>query len=150
MTKPCKDCEPGSKRPAPHPGPRCATHHRTEKARKSDLSRNRRVRSQYGLSDEEQAALLEIQGGACAGCGKVPGRRAKRLAIDHDHRCCSGKSSCGRCVRGMLCHRCNDVLAHFRDDGDALRRLAEYLDNWPSNAIPDSIRNRAESDGPLH
>lgn len=135
MTKPCKDCVVEgitTLRPAPHPGPRCQTHHyRRKKAVR--LAAHRTVKeAQFSLGPGGYDKLLAAQGGACAGCGRVPGPRAKRLAVDHDHTCCSGTTSCGRCVRGLLCHRCNDVLAHMRDDPEKLIRLARYLREWPS------------------
>lgn len=45
-------------------------------------------------------ALLELQGGGCAICGRPPTTR--RLALDHDHRTMQ--------VRGLLCFRCNSML----------------------------------------
>ena len=119
-------------RPAPFPGPRCHTHHRAfANARKQANHRNR-VAQNFGLGPEGYDELLEIQGGRCGGCGVLPGPRAKRLAVDHDHTCCPGPTSCGRCVRGLLCHGCNDDLARVRDDGSKLRGLADYLDHWPA------------------
>ena len=35
------------------------------------------------------------------------------FVIDHDHACCNGSRSCGQCVRGILCGRCNMSLGHL-------------------------------------
>lgn len=119
-------------RPAPHPGPRCHTHHlaRTEASRKAGHARTKE--RQFGLPPGGYQAMLDYQEGRCAGCGATPGRRARRLAVDHDHLCCPGNESCGQCVRGLLCYGCNDTLRHFKDDPVGLRRLADYLEDWPS------------------
>lgn len=78
----------------------------------------------YGITVEEYAELLEKQNGACAIC-KQPQRY--KLAVDHDHKCCSGKNACGQCVRGLLCRRCNVALAMFGDDLERLRNAIIYL-----------------------
>jgi hypothetical protein len=34
--------------------------------------------------------------------------------VDHDHACCQKKNrSCGKCIRGLLCHTCN-IAASIR------------------------------------
>jgi hypothetical protein len=131
----CKDCRAEgitTLRKTPHPGPRCVTHHRAFKARQRAASHHRRKDEDFGLGPGGYERLYAAQGGACGGCGVIPGPSARRLAVDHDHSCCPGKTSCGRCVRGLLCYRCNDTLARYRDDGDKLVALARYLREWPS------------------
>jgi hypothetical protein len=130
----CKDCrEAGvtTARPAVHPGPRCATHHRQEQRRKRLAASGRHVQRTYGLTPDEYTRLYEAQGRRCAICRRATGA-TKRLAVDHDHGCCPGPTSCGKCVRGLVCGPCNDVLAHARDDADYFRRAIRYLGNWPS------------------
>jgi hypothetical protein len=92
----------------------------------------RRVQVTYSLTPEQYDALYAAQGGRCAICRRGKGTARKRLAVDHDHACCVGPTSCGKCVRGLVCGPCNDVLSHFRDDPTAFERGAEYLRQWPS------------------
>lgn len=125
--KPCKDCEPGSKRPAPHPGPRCYTHHlafkKATKARAHDV----RVQRVYGLNAGEYAELYRHQGGLCAICRVGRGLK-KALAVDHDHT--TGE------VRGLLCGRCNyDLLGNY--DAAALRRALDYLATPPKKVLDE-------------
>lgn len=78
-----------------------------------------------GMSLEEYNILIIKQGGVCAICGEVPGK--KRLAIDHDHKCCPAGKSCVKCVRGLLCENCNRGLGMFKDSPSILCRAREYL-----------------------
>jgi hypothetical protein len=57
----------------------------------------------------------------CAICGSE-----KRLCIDHDHSCCAGKYSCGRCVRGLLCTPCNTFVGRL--DGATYKKALIYLE----------------------
>jgi len=62
------------------------------------------------------AAKLEQQGLHCALCpATVCSKKYIRLCIDHSHICCPGhkRKSCGKCVRGLLCLRCNHRLGQF-------------------------------------
>lgn len=88
-------------------------------------------RRRHGLGRDGVAALLGQQGGKCAICG-VPyaDQPGSRLAMDHDHRHCAGKVGCPKCVRGMLCNACNNMLRAAKDDPALLRRAANYLDGW--------------------
>lgn len=92
------------------------------------------LRANYNISVADYDAMLTAQGGVCAVCGNRCSS-GKALAVDHDHACCpeSGKS-CGKCVRGLLCAKCNTGIGHLRDSADALRAAADYLDNYVTRA----------------
>lgn len=80
----------------------------------------------YGLEPGQYDALLAAQGGGCAGCYRPP--LGRRLAVDHDHTCCPGPRSCGKCVRGLLCDPCNRAIGLLLDDPARMRRLAQYVE----------------------
>lgn len=82
----------------------------------------------YKVSRVDYDAMWANQDGLCAGCGTGLLTLNRAPHVDHDHSCCSGKIACGKCVRGLLCSRCNIVLGQARDNPDTLRRLADYLE----------------------
>jgi hypothetical protein len=58
----------------------------------------------------------------------VQGRYRIRMVVDHDHRCCvGGVSKCGRCVRGVLCSRCNTVIGMLEEDPGLARAVASHV-----------------------
>jgi hypothetical protein len=75
--------------------------------------------------------MLAAQGGLCAICQRAETKLQPqtglphRLAVDHDHTCCPGQlTSCGRCVRGLLCASCNLSLGALEP---WLDRAREYV-----------------------
>lgn len=148
--KVCKDCvadwrtDRGSdevdlpsnrRRPAPHPGPRCTTHHNAEKRRRRLAAKQRHVSRTYELEPEEYDALYEYQGGRCALC-RVARGKSKRLAVDHDHHQAlldghDPAKGCRRCIRALVCSSCNDVLAHARSMSTFFELGVAYLKEWP-------------------
>lgn len=73
------------------------------------------------------AQILKNQGvpePECASCGSKDS-----LKIDHDHSCCPAERSCGKCVRGYLCHECNTAEGLLRTPDRALR-LAAYMKKY--------------------
>lgn len=139
MAKKCKDCPDGSRRPAPHPGPRCATHHRERKKAAREAAHARRIESTYGITKEQYGALYEAQGGVCYICQRATGR-TRKLSVDHDHK--TGW------VRGLLCRVCNNVLGHLRDDQYTALRLFKYLQYPPAFDIIGRVkRDDGEHDG---
>lgn len=81
----------------------------------------------YSMTTEDYNSMLEKQGGKCV-CGATdPGRGYEAFCVDHDHSCCPGEKSCGKCVRGLLCHNCNVALGLLDDDVERMMGLASYL-----------------------
>ena len=136
----CIDCaDEGiiTSRKAPHPGPRCSTHHRAKRARQSSQTREQRWLNVYNITGEEYWAIWEHQGGVCYICRRAKGTGRRRLSVDHCHE--TG------IVRGLLCQPCNrDVLGHARDDTEFFERCIEYLNSPPAveiigkRIVPDS------------
>lgn len=74
---------------------------------------------QYGLDPHTWAALTA---NGCQACGGYDG-----ISVDHDHSCCPGSVTCGKCVRGALCRSCNTALGLLNDSAARLDQLARYL-----------------------
>lgn len=86
----------------------------------------RYYKRQYGITLERYEEMLAQQGGVCAMCKKEC-RTRDRLSVDHNHSCCPGGTSCGQCVRGLLCMRCNQGIGHLGDSIDLLQAAIDYL-----------------------
>lgn len=76
--------------------------------------RERVLRHRYGIDQAVFDALVELQEGCCAICG-----RERPLCVDHDHET-------GR-VRGLLCRICNSAIGKLDDDPALLVKAAAYL-----------------------
>lgn len=89
------------------------------------------------MSEAEYRLRLQNQGGVCGLCGKPEtspsGRGAASesgepgpLSVDHDHRCCPGPRSCGKCTRALICRNCNLAIGRIES-------LAAEI-GWPAIA----------------
>ena len=92
--------------------------------RKANKNRNKEywLMARYKLSYEQYIDYMSLHNWQCDICGG-----ANRLCIDHDHACCPGKESCGKCIRGVLCHVCNSALGYINDDISNLTKMILYL-----------------------
>jgi hypothetical protein len=76
----------------------------------------------YGITPALYIAALVAQNWACAACGDT----LVQVHIDHDHTCCAGKKSCGKCFRGLLCGGCNKALGLLKDTPERIQALYQY------------------------
>lgn len=88
------------------------------------------IKQKFGLSKERFQEMLAEQDGVCAICFRPErSERFTTLTVDHDHSCCPSQSTCGKCVRRLLCHRCNKLIGFAEDNAVILRSAAEYVEN---------------------
>ena len=66
--------------------------------------------------------IHDMKKNGCFACGSND-----KLRVDHDHFCCPEGQSCDKCVRGILCHKCNTALGLLDDDMNKIMSLATYL-----------------------
>lgn len=116
-------------RSQPGSGEKIAQYQRQKRAEDADYSYKFLIKSRYGITVEDYYRLLAAQNGGCAICGSPEPKTGnqKHLQIDHDHKCCPGNRSCGKCVRGLLCGVCNKMLGAIGDDMLKLERAINYL-----------------------
>lgn len=97
------------------------------KYNKTDKRRNSYLKGRYGITLDQYSQMLADQGGVCAICGSDDPVANANFEVDHDHACCDGSTSCGRCVRGLLCSNCNTGIARFKDDLDLMIKAMDYV-----------------------
>lgn len=88
------------------------------------------IRRKFHTTKTNLLVLLSTQNNRCC-CGFVfnVNRKGLRPCLDHDHNCCRYGGSCGRCIRGLLCRRCNFVLGAYESRND-VHLLPEYLKHY--------------------
>lgn len=79
----------------------------------------------YGIDRFQFDAMYFEQDGECAIC-----HVNEATDVDHDHRCCPGTATCGRCVRALLCRSCNTGIGKLNDSPELLREAANYIEDY--------------------
>jgi len=73
----------------------------------------------YGISQEDFNKMFEKQFGLCSIClEKLPDKR--KIHIDHNHYT--------REIRGLLCARCNIIVAVFENNKELIGNVVDYLE----------------------
>jgi hypothetical protein len=108
----------------------------------------------YKITTEQ---YKEMAKNGCEICGKKE-LDHKKLHVDHDWNCCpvpkrNGKSygyykTCGQCLRGVLCDRCNGNVGLYekdkmRDDYPDLQKIIIYIAKY-NQIISDRINTNAK------
>lgn len=87
--------------------------------RNKDAIRYRGVKRRYKIDED---AYLEMISNGCEVCGSF-----ENLCIDHDHKCCDTNITCGKCIRGILCKRCNIAEGLYKNDPHFIQNLIKYM-----------------------
>ena len=117
-TSQCRTCRRGHSR----------RYYHANKTAQRQKAREYAQNVRYGKPLGWYAEQLTRQGGLCAICDASPESAKRAFAVDHDHKCCPGRQSCGKCVRGILCVRCNTTLASVEGTDGWIQRVYEYLE----------------------
>lgn len=82
---------------------------------------NKHKGSRHHIKADDFAEMLGKHDGKCWSCKTRDGS-----VVDHDHKCCAGAYSCGKCVRGILCSQCNTALGLLADNQEHIKNLLAY------------------------
>jgi hypothetical protein len=105
----------------------CVSNYRKQNPEKVKDSQ---LRTKYGISLDKRNEMIDNQGGKCLLCDvEFSEKWDERPGVDHDHTCCPGSSTCGKCIRGILCLRCNAWLGRFEDKPEMFIKALDYLRN---------------------
>ena len=116
----------GRKVPGPAPDPaKVRSRHNPNnpnRLRDTEMLRKHNLKTAYGLSLEDYEDMLKSQGHKCLICGFDFTTQEKNPHVDHDH--VTGQ------VRGILCHYCNLMLGHAKDNVSTLQNAITYLQKF--------------------
>ena len=133
MTKTCRDCK--SELPIEEfylvsksgtlRRPECIKCNRLyQRSQYNSLKRkSQHLKFLYGITLTEYYSKLQEQDYKCAIC-KIdkPSGNGKNFYVDHNH-------STGR-VRSLLCHHCNMLIGHAKENKNILLETVQYLTKW--------------------
>jgi hypothetical protein len=90
-----------------------------------EKARDQMLKRKYRMNAQQYDELAASQNYLCAICRTelLP----QKSHVDHDHNCCPGTHTCGECVRGILCGRCNAGIGFLEDDPERMIAAAKYI-----------------------
>lgn len=87
-----------------------------------NMKKHSALLKKYKITLNKWNEIVESQGGGCAICGEI-----EKLCVDHDHSCCSGNQTCGNCIRGIICDKCNRAIGLMKNNPFILKNASKYL-----------------------
>ncbi len=95
---------------------------------------------EYDLITKYKITLDEYKKRSEAGCEICRVKTDYNLHVDHDHNCCNGTTTCGKCVRGIICPGCNMTVDKYengllRNDNPKMEMIKKYLLKYKRNDI---------------
>ena len=93
------------------------------------------VRKEYVIKYNYNMEISEYETRAANGCELCGDKPERSLHVDHDHKCCDGPISCGKCVRGIVCNKCNKAIDKYetgkmRADYPHMERVKQYVESY--------------------
>ena len=113
----CKECYRKKEIENNHKMPISAKRDRRRRNYNPDYHKSYRLRTRYGLTEEQFQGMIVEQNLSCKICGAT----LDDPQIDHNHA--TGK------VRGLLCKNCNTSLGLLKENTDTLRSMITYIND---------------------
>lgn len=104
------------------------------KDKRFEIRRRSHLRRKFGITLEQYRGLLKKQNNSCAICLRPASDFNKELAVDHNHK--TGE------IRGLLCTNCNYRLVAKHQDGELLRRIADYIEQGTGWIVPEQSKRK--------
>lgn len=89
----------------------------------------------YALLAKYKMTLEEFESRSVNGCELCGEKTERSLHVDHDHKCCNTRRTCGNCTRGIVCNKCNTAIDKYennklRDDYPLKDKIIKYLEEY--------------------
>lgn len=84
-----------------------------------EYSRSKQYRVYYGITLDDYNKMFAAQNGCCAICKTHQTHFKRRLSVDHNHT--------SQQIRQLLCHNCNALLGHAKENVNVLETAISYL-----------------------
>jgi hypothetical protein len=118
-------------------GPDVRVYIRSDRARCWRSARQSSTSYRHGMTRQELDDTVAAIDNRCQVC-RVEFSDDEPYCVDHDHACCPGSQSCGNCIRGFLCRRCNVGIGMFGDDSWRVYAAAHYMNKAAAKGLARS------------